>query len=147
MTFRYFAYGSNMNAEQMARRCPSARLVAPARLEGFRLAFTRYSERWGAGVADVVPDLGFEVWGLLYELGEDDLVALDRCEGHPTHYVRGELGVAVAGEPVQAQVYTVREKDDFHPPAAQYLAMMIAAAEQHRFPPDYLALLRAVRVA
>ena len=35
----YFAYGSNMNLNQMAFRCPDAEVVESVRLEGYRLAF------------------------------------------------------------------------------------------------------------
>lgn len=35
----YIAYGSNMNIEQMARRCPTAKVVASTWLEGYRLRF------------------------------------------------------------------------------------------------------------
>ena len=35
----YFAYGSNMNLNQMAFRCPDAEVVDTVRLEGYRLAF------------------------------------------------------------------------------------------------------------
>ena len=34
----YFAYGSNMNLEQMKYRCPAAEVVENVRLEDYRLA-------------------------------------------------------------------------------------------------------------
>ena len=37
----YFAYGSNLNFEQMAYRCPEATAVGTARLDGYELAFRR----------------------------------------------------------------------------------------------------------
>ena len=35
----YFAYGSNINLEQMAIRCPAAQVVGPAVLDGYELLF------------------------------------------------------------------------------------------------------------
>ena len=35
----YFAYGSNINLEQMAVRCPAATPVCPVALDNYRLAF------------------------------------------------------------------------------------------------------------
>lgn len=35
----YFAYGSNINLEQMAVRCPAAQVVGPAVLDGYELLF------------------------------------------------------------------------------------------------------------
>ncbi len=43
---RYFAYGSNMNRAAMRRRCPDARAVGPATLEGYR--FFIGIDGWGS---------------------------------------------------------------------------------------------------
>ena len=40
----YFAYGSNLDLEQMAQRCPDAEIVGPVRLENYELRF-RGSEK------------------------------------------------------------------------------------------------------
>ena len=49
----YFAYGSNMNLNQMAFRCPDAEVVDTVRLEGYRLAFR--TNGGGNGVATILP--------------------------------------------------------------------------------------------
>ena len=41
----YFAYGSNMNLDQMAYRCPAAEAVCTAKLEGYELFFAGRPER------------------------------------------------------------------------------------------------------
>lgn len=56
MTHLYFAYGSNLDGAQMRRRCPSARLVGAAILDGYRLGFAGQSAALGGGVATVVRD-------------------------------------------------------------------------------------------
>ena len=48
----YFAYGSNMNLEQMKYRCPAAEVVENVRLEDYRLAFRGRAP--GNGVATVL---------------------------------------------------------------------------------------------
>ena len=50
----YFAYGSNMNLEQMKYRCPAAEVVENVRLEDYRLAFRGRAP--GNGVATVLPE-------------------------------------------------------------------------------------------
>ena len=50
----YFAYGSNMNLNQMAFRCPDAEVVESVRLEGYRLAFR--TNGGGNGVATILPE-------------------------------------------------------------------------------------------
>tara|TARA_B100000315_G_scaffold65392_1_gene59359 strand:+ start:3991 stop:4161 length:171 start_codon:yes stop_codon:yes gene_type:complete len=50
----YFAYGSNLDNDQMKDRCPSAKDKGTACLKEHRLDFTRHSTRWDCAVADVV---------------------------------------------------------------------------------------------
>ena len=88
----YFAYGSNIDLEQMARRCPAAQGVGPVTLENYELAFR------GSGFATIVPKKGSVVHGLLWSITPLCERALDRYEGYPRHYtkepvtVRGEDG-------------------------------------------------------
>ena len=43
LTQTYFAYGSNLDAAQMRARCPSAKLLGAAILDGYRLGFAGQS--------------------------------------------------------------------------------------------------------
>ena len=52
----YFAYGSNLDLEQMAQRCPDAEIVGPVRLENYELRFR------GSGFATVAPRKGSVVY-------------------------------------------------------------------------------------
>ena len=52
----YFAYGSNINLEQMADRCPAAEVVGTAVLDGYELLFR--GKRSGYGVATIEPQPG-----------------------------------------------------------------------------------------
>ena len=76
----YFAYGSNINLDQMAYRCPDARVIGPVVLEGYRLAFRGNAS--GNGVATVVPHKGGKVHGLLWEITPACEQTLDRYEGY-----------------------------------------------------------------
>lgn len=49
----YFAYGSNINLEQMEHRCPDALLVGPVTLQNYELQFR------GSGFATVAPTFPF----------------------------------------------------------------------------------------
>ena len=78
----YFAYASNMASEVIARLSPRHRYLGVACLADYRLAFTRRSVKGGTGVADIVWAPGEQVWGVLYEIAEDELAAIDREEGY-----------------------------------------------------------------
>ena len=58
----YFAYGSNLDLEQMAQRCPDAEIVGPVRLENYELRFR------GSGFATVAPKKGSTVHGLVWKI-------------------------------------------------------------------------------
>ena len=55
----YFAYGSNMDANQMSKRCPDAVMVATGMATGFRFRINTN------GVATIVPDEMSSVHGIM----------------------------------------------------------------------------------
>jgi gamma-glutamylcyclotransferase (GGCT)/AIG2-like uncharacterized protein YtfP len=136
----YFAYGSNLDEQQMRERCPGSRPLFRATLPGHRLDFTHYSAaRWKGGTADIVPDRSATVWGLVYEMGSGDFAKLDRWEGG---YARVTLRVLDdAGEPHEVTSYSVRDKGSF-PPHAIYLGKILREADRLGFPRAYLEALR-----
>ncbi len=135
---RYFAYGSNLDAEQMRDRCPTSRGLFRARLDGYRLDFTHLSLRWGGGAADVVPQVGECVWGVLYELASQDLTRLDRFEpGYERVLVSVRDDESSAH---QALTYVVREKQILRPTQV-YLEKMMRWGQHWRLPEEYLSHL------
>ena len=76
----YFAYGSNMNWQQMQRRCPSSQFVCVGRLANYRFAIARHSQLRGCGTANIIAEKGSEVWGVVYDVSDRDLILLDRFE-------------------------------------------------------------------
>lgn len=130
----YFAYGSNLDAEQMSQRCPGARVRFRARLPHHRLDFTHYSVRWSGGAADVVPESDSTVWGVVYE--RVDLQLLDRFE---RGYDRVLLRVLDDRDRLHDVIsYSVRDKARFAPSDA-YVAKMVHWAGRWEFPDTYLA--------
>ena len=76
----YFAYGSNLNREQLHHRCPDAKPLCPAYLAGYRLAERKF--------ADIEKDADSVVHGALYSITPADLESLDIYEGYPDGYTR-----------------------------------------------------------
>ena len=87
----YFAYGSNMNLEQMKYRCPAAEVVENVRLEDYRLAFRGRAP--GNGVATVLPEKGSCVEGVLWKITEACEKSLDFYEGFPSFYRKESIRV------------------------------------------------------
>ena len=73
----YFAYGSNLDPLQMRLRCPEAKFVSTAKLDGYRICFPRKSFVRDCAVISIEPVPGEAVWGALYELDGVDIARLD----------------------------------------------------------------------
>ena len=144
---RYFAYSSNLDEVQLRQRCPDAVAETPGALVDFRLAFTAYSAGWGAGVADVVACPGSRVWGVVFNLMDDDLESLDRFEGFPTQYDRFFAQIETDKGILDCWVYAVSRKQSFVAPSRRYLDVIRQAAGRHGFPDEYVRMLEAVQAA
>ena len=75
----YLAYGSNLNLEQMQRRCPTAKVVGTAKLRNWRLWFRGGTH---SAVATIEREDGYTVPVLVWQLQPNDEAALDRYEGY-----------------------------------------------------------------
>ena len=117
----YFAYGSNLNFEQMAYRCPEATAVGTAKLDGYELAFRR-------GYLTVLPKEGASVEGLIWSITDHDESQLDCYEGYPTFYDKETMTVTDAdGTPHKIMVYTMNApyRDQLLPVSSRYNAVVL----------------------
>jgi uncharacterized protein len=133
VTRRYLAYGSNLCAEQMARRCPAAVPGAVVALEGWRFVINR------CGVATLLPVPGARTLGLVWQLTAPCEAALDGFEGVATGDYR-KVEMLVGGEP--ALLYLEAEESPGFPRGG-YLERILAAAERLDLPAPYRAELAA----
>lgn len=137
----YFAYGSNLDDDQMRSRCPSAREVGRAVLGNHALTFGGFSHRWGGAVASVLRAPGGRVEGVLYQIDEGDVRALDRFEGHPFAYERViKLVVDERGRRRRAALYRQPEEDfEPWPPPQGYFEVLWRAYARLGFDAGALA--------
>jgi len=141
----YFAYGSNMDPKQMATRGPGAVSVGCARLADYELAFVWDSPGWGGGVATVIPSSGREVWGVVWDLTDEHIEALDRYEGVAIGaYVREHLDVEAEAGLINALIYLATD-DRQKQPSTQYVDALVRGAKAFALPDDYIEQLSAAR--
>jgi hypothetical protein len=134
----YFAYGSNMDVDAMARRCPSSKALGLARLERHRLAAMR--EGW----LTVVRDPSSAVHGVLWSLALSDVAALDRYEGlFEGLYAKLIQAVIAESSPKRAIVYFGANAGPGVPRPA-YIAEVLAAAKSWPLPPGGVASLERI---
>ena len=138
----YFAYGSNMDPLHMSKRVPAAVAIGPGRLEGFRLAFNVYSTEFDSGAANLELDERAHVWGVLWEVPEEELQGLDAFQGHPTFFRREDVVVEGPQGPVIAWTFRVAHQGkSYVRPTDEYLNRIRSAIRVHGLPPEALDLV------
>ena len=119
---KYIAYGSNMVEEQMAWRCPDARLIGMGYLEGARLEFYLHAtvERTG-NKRNRVP---VAVW----EISKADERQLDLYEGVKGGYYDKEIWTVHMddGSEIEGLVYVMRMIRNYPPSSSYYDAIRSA---------------------
>lgn len=147
-----FAYGSNMDFTQMHDRCPSATFVCKASLVQYRLAFTRWSVNRQCGVSDVVPATNSVVWGVIYNVPDNEMPDLDREEGvNSNSYVRRSGTVYKDGDensPLDVEIYFAIPQDNPpYLPNQKYKNHIVNGARNWELPAEYIAELKKIQVA
>ena len=137
----YFAYGSNLDLEQMAQRCPDAEIVGPVRLENYELRFS------GSGFATVAPRKGSVVYGLVWKITPNCEQSLDRYEGYPRFYRRdyvqtGEIFDVLTGRVVSssasAMIYLMQPGHPLGLPSGAYWQTCLQGYRDFHFDPAVL---------
>jgi len=133
----YLAYGSNINLEQMARRCPNSKVIGTAMIPDYELEFR--------GVATIVPKKGAEVPVLMWEIDQQDEINLNHYEGFPRLYRKEIFEMEVNGKIREGMAYLMNYKG-IAPPTSQYYNGIKKGYEDNGMDTKYLhdALVRSV---
>ena len=127
----YIAYGSNLSVEQMAYRCPDAKVIGTAVIEGYALLFK--------GCATIEPREGSTVPVLVWEISPGDEKSLDRYEGYPNFYYKKDMALTVrmAGtdteQELNAMVYIMDERRRPASPTGYYYKVLADGYEDFGF--------------
>jgi AIG2-like family len=152
----YFAYGADMNPGRMAEICPGYHALGVARLPDHRLSFSRFSRTWGCASASLAPRRGETVFGVLYNVPDEESYVLHSQHGFDPdgapefndQEFRNVTVLRVGGsEPVTAGTYIAVPDGTTALPSATYMNLLIDGARYHNLPRAYLVVLRAVPTA
>ncbi|HYC00212.1 MAG TPA: gamma-glutamylcyclotransferase family protein [Candidatus Limnocylindrales bacterium] len=142
-----FAYGSNLCAERLTARTPSARAVGIGRLRGHRLCWHKKG-RDGSGKCNALAtgNAADVVWGVVYELDAAEKILLDGCEGLGRDYFEKTVTVEGNGHSWQAVVYCANQEmlDEAARPYGWYKTFVTTGARRHGLPEAYCMALEAV---
>ncbi len=75
---KYFIYSETLNPKQLQERAPEHVFLYRAYLQDHTIAFPRWSSQWRGGIAGIVPSVGERVWGVVFEITQEDLKILDQ---------------------------------------------------------------------
>lgn len=147
MTLNYFAYGSNLHPLRLRERVPSARLIAPVELTGYRLKFHKRG-RDDSGKCNLFPSGAAcdRVHGALYELAVAHKPVLDRYEGVGNGYRHHSLRLSCLGGSGVCYTYLAQAGhiDEGLRPYQWYKELVVLGAEHLGLPLEYIAGLNQV---
>jgi AIG2 family protein len=125
----YIAYGSNINLEQMAYRCPHSRVVGTSEIKDFELEFR--------GVATIVPKKGATVPILIWQLDDRDLPTLNKYEGYPSFYRQEKMPFEMNGKSYEGMAYLMN-RGTISPPSQQYYNTILQGYRENGLDESYL---------
>lgn len=153
---RYFAYGSNMDKEDLDKWCSSRGFsplkflsVSPVKLDGYRLCFNYFSASRNGGAANIMESDEDHVFGLLIEIEKRDLETIRTKEGYPNFYAEISVDVqrldgTVVQDVISYKVVKSREEPSHQPPTRDYFSLITRSAIRYGFPTDYVKYLQSI---
>ena len=141
MNSRLFAaYGAGLNRTEMAKHCPTAKLIDSAVLKNYRLSFR--GSKAGA-LATIEKARGGSVPTLLWEISPQDEAAIDRWIGVPELYRKATIKVRRDGILVDVLIYILNSGKPQNKPSAFYYSTLLEGYRAAGF--DAKILKAAVR--
>lgn len=136
----YFAFGSNMDHDQMKLRCPKAKFLTKVSIPNSALVFR-------GGLADAVPRQGANLYGAAWLITHECELTLDRYEGVASGlYFKDEVPVRAKGKDTSMLIYRMLEETDLVPPTDSYLGGILQGFD-HCGWSDKSSVLHAVEEA
>lgn len=143
---KYFAYGPNMNGEELNRKGVYFTTRTGAKLKGYKLVFNKYSTKVpGEGKINLIKDVNSTIEGALYEIPTTEIKKLDVAYGYPLHYQRQKLKIFLkSGEEMEATVYIAKEDmiEEGLKPRKAYVGLMLSANDI--LSPEYIQFLKSI---
>jgi gamma-glutamylcyclotransferase (GGCT)/AIG2-like uncharacterized protein YtfP len=113
-----------------------------AKLSGYKIVFNKLSID-KSGKTNIAPNEEMVVWGVLYELANDQIEHLDQIE---KGYRRTPIIVAHNNEQIEVDTYLATEdsvQENLFP-TTEYLKFLVQGAKEHNFPQDYQVFLENI---
>ena len=133
MEIFYIAYGSNLNLEEMSKRCPFSKKIGETILEGYELECNRY--------LNIKKNVNSRIPVGIFRIAEGDLPNLDHYEDYPHLYYKEYLDIKLNNQKIKALVYIMNEVNAHQKASQEYIDICLQGYEDFHF--DKKILLRA----
>ena len=145
---KIFCYGSNMNTERITERCSSSRFISRAKVSGYKLLFNKRSKDKSGKANLIYTGDKSLVWGVIFDISEDQKPILDKAEGLGKGYDEYKLIVINdLGEEIECVCYIATDEkylDNNLKPYDWYKEYCLIGAKQHNLPEDYILTIESV---
>lgn len=143
----YFAYGSDMNPEQISARCDEPKAFMVAHLPDYAVAFFGHADRWDGGLESIMECPNSQVFGVLYKVSFNDADYLDACQGARLDgtgpYFQFPIEVIGAdGNLYSVFTYKKSSLGETTLPSSGYLDYIVSGAVARGLPDEYIARLK-----
>ena len=116
------------------------------RLPGYRVSFATYSPNPSEGGCTLEKAPGKDLYGVLYEVTEEEMRILDRASGVDKNYWTKIDSVLIngRGEEVPAETYMIPRPFGSYQPPKPYTRPILTGARAFHLPEDYIAELEEI---
>jgi hypothetical protein len=149
-----FQYGSNMSEERLnsfERLNGSAQKIGIAyTVDNFEFDFTIWSKKNNCAASDLVPNIGRNVWGVLYSIPDERVyrtlstkgkTCLDQIEGEGKNYDRQIIKVININDNnslIEAVTYLVKNKVFGLLTSSEYVSYILNGLKNNKIPAEYI---------
>lgn len=129
----YFAYGSNLDSEQLINRINKYHTAGKAILDGYKFTYNKRSKD-GTAKANIIKSDGSNVHGICYEIDSDDL---DELKKYEKGYNSREFKIMYDSIEINAFTYQSESFTD-EKPSEEYRATIIKGAHDWKLDKEYI---------
>lgn len=136
----YFGYGSNLSTKYTKPYFPSARIIKRAMLPNYHIEFRKYSTNLKGGISTIMEAPGEFVEGVIYEVSEVEMAAMDVLEDVPLGLYRRDTYMVYGrdGEWERVDLYRVTTPKGPYTPSKKYVGYMLEGMREHNFEEEYI---------
>lgn len=141
----YFAYGTLLDIDAMRSITPTVKPLGLMKLKGFRMGFAK-CQNFISGGCTLIPEEGADLYGMQYELSDEEMAILDAAAGVDDDLWRHRPIEIVDehGNVHQSSTYFIPNASGPDTPSADYVRPIFNGLQTLPFPAEYVAKMKQI---